>query len=89
MILKPNREDIKSIVYYLGKIVIGISLTMFVPLFIGLGTREFNPALDFVISLSIGLSLGIFMVKPCRTDRELTGCSAWLWYLLLGWLRCF
>ncbi len=91
MILKPNREDIKSIVYYLGKIVIGISLTMFVPLFIGLGTREFNPALDFVISLSIGLSLGIFMVKLCRTDREINWMQgmvvvslAWVVAMFLG-----
>ena len=50
MILKPSLEDIKIIGYYLGKIIIGLGLTMLVPIIFALACREANPALDFVIA---------------------------------------
>jgi len=71
MILKPNRQDIKAVGYYLGKIIIGLALTMAIPILIGLLAQEINPALDFLISLEIGLLFGVMLTKVCYTEREL------------------
>jgi len=49
MILKPQLNDIKNIGYYLGRIILGIGLTMFLPLIAGFVLfREPNPALDLL-----------------------------------------
>jgi hypothetical protein len=61
MILKPQLEDIKVIGYYLGKIIIGLALTMFLPILCGLGFGEINPTLDFVIGLEVTLIFGLIL----------------------------
>ena len=72
MILKPQLVDIKNIGYYLGKITIGVSLTMFVPFIFGLLIfKEVNPALDFLISAEISLLCGFVLTRACRTEKEL------------------
>jgi trk system potassium uptake protein TrkH len=91
MILKPRLEDIKNIGYYLGKIIIGLGLTMLVPTIFGLAFREVSPALDFVIGTEIALILGLLLVKLCFTDKDLNWMQgmivvslAWLVAMLLG-----
>jgi trk system potassium uptake protein TrkH len=72
MILKPQVDDIKSIGYYLGKIILGIGLTMFLPFITGLVLfREFNPALDFLISANITIFIGMVLSWLCKTDKDL------------------
>ena len=71
MILKPTIEDVKAVGYYLGKIILGLALTMVIPIFIGLVTQEINPTIDFLISLEISLILGFILVKVCYTEHEL------------------
>ena len=39
MILKPRLEDLKAIGYYLGKIILGLSLTMLIPVILGIFKR--------------------------------------------------
>ena len=47
MIPKPQLQDLKNIGYYLGKIIIGIGLTMLVPMVIGLLIRGDKSCLGF------------------------------------------
>ena len=91
MILKPHREDIKIIGYYLGKIIIGLGLTMFVPVIIGLMFKEINPALDFLIGIEISLIFGLILTKLCFTEKDLNWMQgmivvslAWLVAMILG-----
>jgi len=91
MILKPRLEDIKNIGYYLGKIIIGLSLTMFLPIILGLALGEINPTLDFVIGLEISLIFGLILTKLCFTEKDLNWMQgmivvslAWLVAMLLG-----
>ena len=91
MILKPNLEDIKNIGYYLGKIIIGLGLTMFVPIVIGIAFGEINPALDFLISIEITLIFGLILTKLCFTEKDLNWMQgmivvslAWLVAMVLG-----
>jgi len=71
MILKPQLQDFKNIGYYSGKIIIGIGLTMLVPMVIGLLFVEINPALDFLIATEIALILGLILTKACFTEEDL------------------
>ena len=71
MILKPQIQDIKHIGYYIGKITIGVGLTMIVPFIMGLISREFNPALDFFISAQIAILCGLILTWICRSDHDL------------------
>ena len=72
MILKPQVDDIKNIGYYLGRIILGIGLTMFLPFIAGLVLfREPNPALDFLISANITIFIGLTLNWLCKTDKDL------------------
>ncbi len=70
MILKPRLEDIKTIGYYLGKIILGLGLTMLIPIIIGLAFGEINPVLDFLIGIEITLIFGLILIKLCFTEQE-------------------
>lgn len=91
MILRPSLEDIRSIGYYLGKVVIGLGLTMLMPIALGLAFKEFNPVLDFLIAIEIALLFGILLVKLCATEKDLNWMQgmivvslSWLAAMLLG-----
>jgi len=71
MIRKPNIEDVKGIGYYLGKVIIGLGLTMLVPVIIGIAFGEINPTLDFLISTEITLIFGLLLTRLCFTERDL------------------
>jgi len=47
MVLKPTLADIKSIGFYLGRVIIGLSLTMLLPFIFAFLAGEMNPFLDF------------------------------------------
>jgi trk system potassium uptake protein len=71
MILSPRLEDIKTIGYYLGKIIFCLGLTFFVPMILGLTLKENGPALDFLIGGTITLISGLGLVLLCRTEKDL------------------
>lgn len=48
--------------YYTGYIILGTALLMIVPLLTSLLLREWNPFLDFLISMSISVITGIIMI---------------------------
>ena len=85
MILKPQLKDIKHIGYYLGKITMGVGFTCFVPFIIGLLFKEFNPALDFLISAEIALLFGLILTWVCATDEELNWIQTMV-VVSLSWL---
>lgn len=85
MILRPNLEDIKNIGYYLGKIIIGLGLTMLVPAIIGLAFGEINPVLDFLIAAEITLIFGLILTKLCRTEKDLSWMQGMI-VVSLSWL---
>jgi len=91
MILKPHKEDIKAIGYYLGKITLGLGFTMLIPIIMGFASGEFNPTLDFLISLELALIIGLVLTKLCFTEKDLDWMQgmivvslAWLVAMALG-----
>lgn len=85
MIVKPTLQDIKAIGYYLGKIILGLALTMVIPILIGLAAGEINPVLDFLIGLEISLIFGLILVKACYTERELNWMQGMI-VVSLSWI---
>ncbi len=91
MILRPRREDILSIGYYLGRIIIALGLVMLLPALFALITGEKNPALDFLIAVEISLILGLTLAQVCRTDKDINWMQgmvvvslSWIVAALLG-----
>lgn len=96
MLLRPQIKDLKIVTYYLGKIVIGLSLAFLAPLFLALAKQEINPAFDFASGFLITLITGIILVTLCRTKEDLNwmqGMSlvglSWLAAMFLGALPLF
>ena len=85
MILRPHPNDVKNIGYYLGKIMIGLGITMVIPILAGLFFGEVNPLLDFLITLELTLLLGVILTKTCFTGKELTWMQGMI-VVSLSWL---
>ncbi|MCK9265429.1 TrkH family potassium uptake protein [bacterium] len=58
MIPQFSREDVKSILYYLGKLIQGLGIIMLVPLFVAILNREWAPSLNFIVSILCCLFIG-------------------------------
>jgi len=85
MVLKPRLEDIKTIGYYLGKIILGLGLTMLIPIVIGLAFGEINPVLDFLIGTEIAFLSGLILTKVCFTEKDLNWMQGMI-VVSLTWL---
>ncbi len=61
-------DDVRTIVHYLGLLVLIIGASMAIPLVIALVLREWNPAIWFALSLGISVSIGaaLHIVRPVR-----------------------
>ena len=85
MILKPRLEDLKVIGFYLGKIILGLAITMLVPILIGASFKEINPALDFVIAIEVSVFIGVLFTKICHTEKDLNWMQGMV-VVSLSWL---
>lgn len=91
MILRPSFQDFKLIGQYSGRIVLGLGLLMLIPLLVAVGFGEKDAALDFVLSVSFCLILGLLLITLCFTRKELTWkhgmvvvSLSWLLAMFLG-----
>ena len=91
MVLKPTLADLKIIGYYLGKIIIGLGITMLFPIITALAFKEINPLYDFAIGFLICLICGQLFTLLCATDKDLgwvhgmvVVALAWIVAALLG-----
>ena len=71
MLLRPRYDDIKIIIYYLGKLIIGIGLFMLIPILVGLAYNEINPIFDFIVGFSICISIGLALTILFKTEKDL------------------
>ncbi len=85
MILKPRLQDLKIIGFYLGKIILGLTLTLSLPVLIGLAFHEINPTLDFLIAIEIALIFGIILNRLCFTKDDLNWMQGMI-VVSLSWL---
>ncbi|MFZ3130675.1 MAG: potassium transporter TrkG, partial [Desulfosporosinus sp.] len=55
--------SVAIICYYIGNIVLGIALLMSIPLLTSLILSEWNPAFDFLISMSVSVIFGLALIS--------------------------
>ena len=91
MVLRPGIEDLKIIGYYLGKILIGLGLTMLLPIATAVLFKEINPFYDFLISFFICVIFGQALVLLCKTNKDIDWLKsmvivavAWLAAMVFG-----
>ncbi len=91
MILRPRFQDFKNIGYYLGKIILGLGLTMIVPIMLGIIVGEWNPVLDFAIAFEISILLWLVLERLCHTEEDLSWmqgmivvAAAWIVAMILS-----
>lgn len=91
VLVRPQLSDLKNIGYFIGKIIIGLGLLMIVPLVIALLSREWNPALDFVIGSSACFIVGHVLTILCPPSGYLswreglvTASLSWIVAMFLG-----
>lgn len=70
MILRPRSEDVAVIGYHLSKIILGLGLTMLLPLGCAAVWKERAPFYDFLITIEIVFVTGLLMMQICRGIYE-------------------
>lgn len=67
-------SDVKVVLHYLGALLIGVALTMSVPLAVAIALREWAPALDYLIGIGVagfaGSTLMLFHVDGTGINRR-------------------
>lgn len=71
MILRPQKDDINIICFYLGRIIVGIGLTMLAPLLTAVFFREWEPFFDYLIGMSASFCLGFLLIYLFYTKDDL------------------
>ena len=91
MIISPDRKDFSTIFNILGRLILGLSLFMLIPLLIALIKWEVSPFCDFLISFSITAFIGFLLVIIFPVREEIgwihaffTVSIGWLAFSLLG-----
>ncbi|PIW33739.1 MAG: cation transporter [bacterium (Candidatus Ratteibacteria) CG15_BIG_FIL_POST_REV_8_21_14_020_41_12] len=91
MILRPKIEELKVIGYYVGKLIIGLGISMFIPLLVAVYFKEWNPALDFLLASLISFTAGHFLLSLIPRSKEMNWTQGmvvaslcWLLAMFLG-----
>ncbi|HOU11354.1 MAG TPA: potassium transporter TrkG [Clostridiales bacterium] len=67
--LRPHYLSVSIISYNMGFVVLGAALLMIIPLATSLALHEWNPVLDFTLSLSVTSIIGIILIVFGRQAR--------------------
>ncbi len=91
MIISPDRKDFSTILNILGKLILGLSLFMLIPLGVAIFKKEISPFFDFLIGFSASACLGFLLVIIFPVKKEVgwvhaffTVSVGWLIFSLLG-----
>lgn len=84
-------DDIRIIVYFSGKILIGLSLIYWIPIFTSLVSGEYEVMFDFILSFGLMLSIGAGFAllgkaikRPSWTHGMVTAAVSWIMAMILA-----
>lgn len=85
MWIRFSLAEIRGIAHYLGVLVVGIALTMLVPLLTAVVMGEWEPALDYFIGVSVAAAIGAALMladvsQPQISHRQALIISALAWF---------
>ncbi|MCM8830238.1 MAG: TrkH family potassium uptake protein [Candidatus Omnitrophica bacterium] len=86
-----SREDVGSILHYLGKIIKGVGILILIPFFIGVINKEWVPAIDFLFTFLLSIFIGDTLLLIFKEGKEINwrqGMSivslCWIIVMFLG-----
>ena len=85
MTISPDKKDFSTILHILGRLIIGLSASMLIPLFLAIVYNEFSPFYDFSIAVSLSASIGIILVTVFPLARDISWIHTFF-IVSLGWL---
>lgn len=85
MIISPDRKDFSTIFNVLGRLIVGLSFFMLIPLLVGLIKHEASPFFDFLIGFSISGTLGFLLLIIFPIKKEI-GWIHSFFIVSIGWL---
>jgi len=91
MVISPDRKDFSTVFNLLGRLTVGLSLFMLIPVLVAFFRRETSPFFDFLIGFSISAGLGLLLLVIFPIKKEVgwvhaffTVSAAWIVFSLLG-----
>jgi len=91
MIISPDRKDFSLILNMLGRLILGLSFFMLIPIAVAIIKNEAEPFYDFLIGFSVSASLGFLLLTIFSAKKEVgwvhaffTVSFGWLVFSLLG-----
>jgi trk system potassium uptake protein TrkH len=85
VLIRPSREDVRIIGYYLGKVMTGVGALMLLPALVAVALREWNDVTALVCGAAVAIGLGALAEWRLRTSRDLTMASGMV-TVALAWL---
>jgi trk system potassium uptake protein len=85
VLLRPGADDLRLIGFYLGKVMLGLSLVMVIPAVVALALGEWNSLSAFVIGASLCIGIGAVTEARLATRRSLTWAHGMV-TVALAWL---
>ncbi|UCD15337.1 MAG: TrkH family potassium uptake protein [Candidatus Omnitrophota bacterium] len=85
MIISPNRSDFSTILNILGRLILGLSAFMLIPLAVAIIRKETSPFFDFFISFLIAASIGFILLILFPLKKEVGWIHAFF-AVSMGWL---
>ncbi len=84
MILVPTKQEISSAIHLLGRVLLGVSFTMAIPLCVAYLFREEEPFWNFLFSLSLTGAFGLLLMVFFRFREEMRFSAAFV-VVFLTW----
>ncbi|NQT29645.1 MAG: TrkH family potassium uptake protein [Candidatus Saganbacteria bacterium] len=91
MLLRPTNEDLKTVAYYIGRLIVGLGIVFVIPLITALIFKEWDRAVDFTISMLLSIFLGVLLQRLFPSHQDMNWSQglavtsiSWLVAMLLG-----
>ena len=85
MLIRPDRDDLRVIGFYVGRVVGGLALVQLIPLALAVGIGEWNDATAIVCGVALAVVVSRLSAWRLHTDHELDW-SHGLVTVALSWL---
>ncbi|MFC1571925.1 TrkH family potassium uptake protein, partial [Candidatus Margulisiibacteriota bacterium] len=91
MQLRPTNEDIRTIIYYIGRLIVALGLIIVIPLITAIIFKEWDQALNFLLSALISILIGLLLQKAAPSTQDMNWSQgltvtsiSWLVAMFLG-----
>jgi len=91
MLLRPTKEDFRTIAYYIGKLIVALGAILAIPLATALIFKEWDMAVAFLLSMLLSILIGLLLQKLFFSTHDLNWSQglavtsiSWLVAMFLG-----